>query len=207
LAYSVKSKFAVGLTGGIGSGKTTVADLFAGLGAVIIDTDAIAHALTAPGGQAIAKIAATFGPTFLTSQGAMDRAKMRELIFTDASAKQILESLLHPLIREVCEEQARAASQAYVMFVVPLLIESGTWRTRVNRVLVVDCPEELQIARVMARSSLAEEAVRAIMRSQASRQQRLAVADDVLTNANGIETLRPQVERLHQLYCILAQAQ
>lgn len=206
MASSSNAAFAVGLTGGIGSGKTTVANLFAERGAGVIDTDAIAHALTAPGGRAIEPITRRFGPGYITPEGAMNRAKMREHVFALPQAKKHLEAILHPLIRQVCEEQAAAADAPYVLFVVPLLIESGGWRQRVQRILAVDCPEQVQITRVMARSSLTEQAVRAIMATQASRQARLDAADDVVTNANGLDALVPQVEQLHALYLALAQA-
>ena len=151
--------FAIGLTGGIGCGKTTVANLFADLGATLVDTDDIAHALTAPGGAAMAPLVEAFGPAFATPDGALDRARMRALVFADPAAKLRLEAILHPRIRDAALAAAAAATGSYVMFVVPLLIESGTWRARVTRVLAIDCPEEVQVARVMARSGLTEEAV------------------------------------------------
>lgn len=192
--------FCVGLTGGIGSGKSTVADLFAARGATIVDTDAIAHSLTAPHGPAMAAIVAEFGPAFADANGALDRARMRSLVFSDPAAKARLEAILHPRIRAAAEAAAVAATGSYVIFAVPLLVESGSWRERVARILVVDCPESVQVARVMARNNLPEAQVRAIMACQASRQQRLAAADDVVENGAGIEALAPQVERLHNLY-------
>ncbi|GJI95391.1 dephospho-CoA kinase [Duganella caerulea] len=192
--------FSIGLTGGIGSGKSTVADLFAARGASIVDTDQIAHSLTAPGGAAMPAIVAEFGPEFADAAGALDRARMRSLVFGDAGAKARLEAILHPRIRDAALAAAAAATGSYVIFAVPLLVESGTWRARVTRVLAVDCPEEVQIARVMARNNLPESQVRAIMAAQASRQQRLDAADDVIENGNGIEALAPQIERLHDLY-------
>ncbi|MCU6499680.1 dephospho-CoA kinase [Rugamonas sp. A1-17] len=192
--------FSIGLTGGIGSGKSTVADLFAARGASIVDTDQIAHSLTAPGGAAMSAIVAEFGPEFADANGALDRARMRALVFADAGAKARLEAILHPRIRDTALAAAAAATGSYVIFAVPLLVESGTWRARVTRVLAVDCPEEVQIARVMARNNLPESQVRAIMAAQASRQQRLDAADDVIENGNGIEALAPQIERLHDLY-------
>ena len=194
------TRFAVGLTGGIGCGKTTVADLFGALGASLVDTDLIAHALTAPGGAAMPALVAAFGPGVAAADGAMDRARMRELVFADPQAKQRLEAILHPRIRDAALAAAAAASGPYVMFVVPLLVESGNWRQRVTRILAIDCPEQVQIARVMARNGLAEAQVRAIMATQATRDQRLAAADDVITNDGGIDTLRPQVVRLHAEY-------
>lgn len=197
-------RFSIGLTGGIGSGKTTVADMFAARGAAVIDTDLIAHQLTAPGGAAIPEIHAQFGVVFLTEQGAMDRAKMRAFVFDEPSAKARLEAILHPLIRSETERAAEQAQGAYLVFVVPLLVESGTWRNRVSRVLVVDCDEQTQVRRVISRSGLPEPQVRAIMAAQVSRQQRLAAADDVISNENGRDDLVPQVERLHALYASLA---
>ena len=196
--------FSVGLTGGIGSGKSTVANMFAARGAAIIDTDLIAHQLSAAGGAAIPAIQAQFGADFITPDGAMDRAKMRERVFSDPTEKKRLESILHPLIRIETERAARQAQGIYTIFVVPLLIESGDWAQRVSRILVVDCPEALQIARVMARSGLVETQVRAIMQQQASRAVRLAAADDVISNEGEAATLAPQVDRLHNLYTALA---
>jgi len=194
------SPFSVGLTGGIGCGKTTVADMFGALGASLVDTDAIAHALTAPQGAAMPALLAEFGDAFATPEGALDRAKMRELVFTDPAARERLEAILHPRIREATAAAAAIATGAYVIFVVPLLIESGSWAGRVTRVLAIDCSEATQVARVMARNNLSEAQVRAIMAAQVTREQRLAAADDVILNDNGIDALRPQVERLHAFY-------
>jgi dephospho-CoA kinase len=192
--------FSVGLTGGIGCGKTTVADMFGALGASLVDTDAIAHALTAPHGSAMPAILAEFGDDFAAADGALDRAKMRELVFTDPGARARLEGILHPRIREATAAAAAIATGPYVIFVVPLLIESGTWRTRVSRILAIDCSEETQVARVMARNKLLEPQVRAIMAAQVTRAQRLAAADDVVVNDDGLEALTPQVARLHAFY-------
>ncbi|KQQ91757.1 dephospho-CoA kinase [Massilia sp. Leaf139] len=192
--------FSVGLTGGIGCGKTTVADMFGALGASLVDTDAIAHALTAPHGAAMPAILAEFGAGFATPEGALDRAKMRELVFADPGARARLEAILHPRIREATAAAAALATGPYTIFVVPLLIESGTWRERVTRILAIDCSEETQVARVMARNNLTEPQVRAIMAAQVTRAQRLANADDVVLNDDGLEALRPQVERLHAFY-------
>jgi dephospho-CoA kinase len=196
----MSARFAVGLTGGIGCGKTTVADLFAAHGASVIDTDQIAHSLTAPHGAAMPALLAEFGPEFATPEGALDRAKMRALVFADPGARARLEGILHPRIREATAAASALATGPYVMFVVPLLIESGTWRERVARVLAIDCPEEVQVARVMARSSLPEAQVRAIMAAQVSRAERQAAADDIILNDDGLEALAPQVERLHAFY-------
>ena len=198
--------FSVGLTGGIGCGKTTVADMFAALGASVIDTDAIAHALTAPHGAAMPALLAEFGSEFATPEGALDRARMRTLVFSDATARARLEGILHPRIRDATAAAASIATGDYVIYVVPLLIESGTWRERVTRVLAIDCPEEVQVARVMARNSLSEVQVRAIMAAQVTRDQRRAAADDIIVNDDGLEQLRPQVEALHALYLGLAKA-
>ncbi|HYC43051.1 MAG TPA: dephospho-CoA kinase [Noviherbaspirillum sp.] len=198
--------FSVGLTGGIGSGKTTVADMLAARGAAVIDTDQIAHALTAPGGLAIPEIRAQFGDAFLTPEGAMDRAKMRTYVFAVPAAKTRLESILHPLIRIETERAAEAADGLYVVFAVPLLVESGSWKQRVTRVLVVDCAEETQVRRVMSRSGLPEAQIRAIMAAQASRSERLAAADDVIDNDADVMALVPQVDRIHALYTSLSAA-
>ncbi|MGZ5201435.1 MAG: dephospho-CoA kinase [Telluria sp.] len=195
-----RNLFTVGLTGGIGCGKSTVADQFAALGASVIDTDQIAHALTAPRGAAMPALLAEFGDDFATPDGALDRAKMRTIVFTDPGARARLEAVLHPRIRDATAAAAAIATGPYVIFVVPLLVESGTWSERVNRVLVIDCPEALQIQRVMSRNGLPEAQVRAIMAAQATRQQRLDAADDVIVNDDGIELLAPQVERMHTFY-------
>ncbi len=198
--------FTVGLTGGIGSGKSTVAERFAELGVAVIDTDAIAHELTAARGAAIPAIVAAFGPEVLKSDGALDRRRMRELVFADGDAKRRLEAILHPLIRGESEARCRAAASApYVLLVVPLLVETAGYRDRVDRTLVVDCDEALQIARVMARG-LDAEAVRAIMATQASREQRLAAADDVIDNDDDLAALDSQILPLHRRYLSLAAA-
>jgi len=193
-------QFAVGLTGGIGSGKSTVAELFAARGASVIDTDLIAHQLTASGGAAMPDLLAAFGPSCVGADGALDRAAMRALVFSDPDAKKRLEAILHPAIRAASIAAARIATGSYVMYVVPLLFESGAWRERVTRIVAVDCPEALQVARVMARSHLSEEQVRAIMATQVSRQARLDGADDVIVNDGEAALLAPQVDRLHAEY-------
>lgn len=192
--------FTVGLTGGIGSGKSTVADQFAALGASVVDTDQIAHALTAPHGAAMPALLEEFGAEFATPEGALDRAKMRQLVFSDAGARGRLETILHPKIRDATAAAAAIATGPYVILVVPLLVESGSWAERVDRVLVVDCPETVQIRRVMSRNNLTEAQVRAIMAAQASRGQRLAAADDVILNDDGIELLAPQISQMHAFY-------
>lgn len=200
----MKNRFSVGLTGGIGSGKSTVADMFAERGAAIIDTDLIAHHLCAPGGAAVKTIRAAFGAAFIDPDGAMDRAAMRDKVFSEPAAKQQLEAILHPLIRAETERAAQQAEGDYLMLVVPLLVESGNWAQRVTRVLVIDCPEALQIERVMQRNGLSEAQVRAIMAYQVSRTARLAAADDVIVNDGDASALVPQVDRLHALYLSLA---
>ena len=199
-----KAAFSVGLTGGIGCGKSTVAELFAGLGATIVDTDAIAHSLTAPHGAAMPAILAEFGPDFATQEGALDRARMRSLVFSDAGARARLEAILHPRIRDATAAAAAIATGPYVIYAVPLLIESGAWRDRVARVLAVDCSEDTQVARVMQRSRLGADQVRAIMATQVTRAERLAAADDVIDNDDGLESLLPQVRRLHERYLALS---
>ena len=193
-------KLAVGLTGGIGSGKSTVADKLAALGASIVDTDALAHALTGPGGAAIAGIEREFGPGFLTAEGALDRAAMRRAAFDDAGMRARLEAILHPMIGAAAEDAMARATGAYVIVVVPLLFESGRLLKRVSRTLVVDCPEALQVARTAARSGIAPDEVRRIMAAQWPRWRRLQVADDVAWNGGDEAALGPQVERLHRLY-------
>lgn len=172
----------IGLTGGIGSGKSTVAKTLVALGAVLIDTDAIARALALPGGAAIEPIRAAFGDKVIDASGAMDRAAMRERVFADPSAKARLEGILHPMIGQECNQQALAAGSMPVVFDVPLLAESTQWRTRVDRILVVDCSAETQIERVMLRSSWTREAVQAVIASQATREARRACADAVIHN-------------------------
>jgi dephospho-CoA kinase len=196
--------FVVGLTGGIGSGKSAAAEEFARLGASIVDTDAIAHELTAPGGAAVPEVRRLFGDAYIDGTGAMDRGKVRALAFSDAAAKRRLEALLHPMIRDESLRRIAAASGPYVVYVVPLLVESGDYRARVQRVLVIDCPEHEQVARVRQRSGLAEDQIRSIMATQASREARLAVADDVIDNSSTPEALRHAVRRLHERYVALA---
>ncbi|WP_343605520.1 dephospho-CoA kinase [Roseateles sp.] len=189
----------IGLTGGIGSGKSTVAAALVELGgALLVDTDAISRALTAPGGGAMAAIEARFGRPFVASDGALDRAAMRDLAFRDPAAKRALESILHPMIgTETARQAALAVPRQRVVFDVPLLVESGRWRRLVDRVLVVDCDESTQIARVMARSGLSEGAVRAILAQQATRAQRRAAADAVIHNDGlTLSQLREEVGQL-----------
>ena len=194
----------IGLTGGIGSGKSAAADEFARLGATVIDTDAIARELTAPGGAAMPQVRALFGEAFVAPSGAMDREAMRRRVFADPEARQALEGLLHPMIRAESERRIAAARSPYVVHVVPLLVESPDYRRRVQRVLVVDAPEDLQVQRVGTRSGLAPQEVRSIIASQASRQARLAAADDLIDNSGDLDALRAQVAALHAKYVALA---
>ncbi|MHB8950112.1 MAG: dephospho-CoA kinase [Rhodoferax sp.] len=175
----------LGLTGGIGSGKSTVAQLLAELGAAVVDADAISRELTAPGGLAIPLIAATFGPDFITPSGAMDRGKMRALAYADAAARQRLEAIIHPLVRQETQQQtllAASLKHAGIVFDVPLLVESSTWREQVDAVLVVDCLSGTQISRVMARSAMTRAEVEKIIAAQADRVRRLKAADAVIFN-------------------------
>jgi dephospho-CoA kinase len=196
--------FVVSLTGGIGSGKTTVANAFAALGALIVDTDVIARALTASGQPATNEIARRFGSEYLTSTGALDRDRMRALVFSNPEAKKVLESLLHPLIQRESERQILASTAPYVIVVIPLLFESGRKRDASRPVLVVDCDAETQVGRVMNRSNLSRQQVLAIMANQASREERLRGADDVIRNDGDLEALNRQVRDLHGKYLDLA---
>ncbi|MGN6389012.1 MAG: dephospho-CoA kinase, partial [Burkholderiaceae bacterium] len=191
------ARFSVGLTGGIGSGKSTVADLFGRLGAAIVDTDLISHDLTAPGGRAMPVIRREFGDAFIAPDGALDRAAMRAAVFADAGARRRLESILHPLIRAETARVAGLAHGAYLMFVVPLLVESGTWKARVSRVLVVDCDEEEQVRRVMRRSGLTREQALAILAAPATRGARRGAAAAVIGNHGGIDARAPRGGRPH----------
>lgn len=196
-----QDRLIVGLTGGIGSGKSTVAAMFAQHGAGIIDTDAIAHLLTQAGGEAMAAIRAAFGKGYITRNGALDRPKMRSLIFSDADAKKKLEQILHPLIFEHANVQLRQLQdKPYVIAVVPLLPESQNFRQFVQRVLVVDCDEDTQVARVIARSSMSEGEVRAVIARQTPRAERLKLGDDVIRNEGGLDGLAQQVSAFHEQY-------
>lgn len=196
----------IGLTGGIGSGKTRVSDMLGGLGAAIIDTDQIAHQLTAPGGLAIAPIREVFGADMIDQTGALNRAAMRTLVFAEPVRRKQLEGIIHPLIAQEVLRQAECRGGVYQVFVVPLLVESGRWIDRVDRVCVVDCDEQTQLARVIARNQMSEQTVRQMMAAQATRSQRLAAADDVVINdgTTTLEDLRKQVLDLHSAWCNLA---
>lgn len=195
--------FSIGLTGGIGSGKSKVADWLAEWAATVIDTDRIAHDLTAPGGAAIEPLRAAFGTEAIGSDGALDRDWMRARVFADPAARRRLESVLHPMIDRSVRDQAARARGRYLVFVVPLLVESGRWRDRVDRVCVVDCDPETQVGRVRARSGLTRDTIERIMSAQASRADRLAAADDVIVNdgSTDLDTLRQNVSLLHQAWC------
>jgi dephospho-CoA kinase len=197
--------YCVGLTGGIGSGKSVASGMFAELGAAVIDTDEISRALTAPGGAAISPIREGFGPEYVAADGGLDRARMRNLVFGDAAAKRRLEGILHPRIRDRMRADVAAARQPYVIAVIPLLFETGVCLDLLQRVLVVDCEESEQVRRASARSGLSAQEVRAIMAAQLPRAERLKRADDVLVNDGSIDALRPQVARLHVRYLDLAQ--
>ena len=187
----------IGLTGGIGSGKSTVATMLGDLGATLIDTDAIARAISRPGGAAIPAIESAFGAEVLDAAGGLDRARMREIVFADAEAKRRLEAILHPLIGIETERQATAAAGNTIVFDVPLLVESKRWRRIVDRVLVVDTSEATQLTRVLARSGWAPEAVRAVIAQQAPRRDRRAAADAVVFNDGlSLEALADEVRSL-----------
>jgi len=196
----------VALTGGIGSGKSTVADAFAALGAPVIDTDVIARELTAPGGAALNLVRAAFGDAVMQPDGSLDRAALRQRVFADPDARLRLEAILHPLIRQGVEQALSGLTARYAVIVVPLLVETGAYRDVLQRILVVDCPESTQVERVMARSGLAREEVEAILAAQATRAERLAIADDVIANTATPEDLRAMVAALHQRYLALAAA-
>jgi len=196
--------FIVGLTGGIGSGKSAAADEFARLGAAVVDTDAIAHELTRAGGAAIAGVRRVLGDEFVDASGAMDRAKVRSLVFSDRAARARLEGLLHPMIRAESERRIGAATAPYIVHVVPLLVESPDYRQRVQRVLVVDCSPQVQKARVGQRSGLAIDEVERIIDAQIPRETRLAAADDVIDNSGSLDALHKQVRALHLRYLDMA---
>lgn len=194
----------IGLTGGIGSGKTSAANLFAALGAELVDTDVIAHELTQPQGAAIAAIRKIFTEKFITEDGALNREEMRNLVFSNSQSRRKLEAILHPLIRVEVARRAALFTAPYGIIVVPLLLETAGYQRMIHRVLVVDCNEHEQIARTVARTGLDEQTVRAIMATQLSRNERLQQADDVITNDADMAHLRQQVHALHTKYLDLA---
>jgi dephospho-CoA kinase len=195
------SKLVVGITGGIGSGKTAVSNHLASLGVTVIDTDEISRQLTQAGGMAIQAISDEFGSKFIHEDGAMDRRAMRQLVFSDSVALERLEQIVHPLIKQVAEQAISSAPSAYVVAVVPLLIERGSWKSLVHRILVVDCELETQIQRVIQRSKMTREEVKSIISTQADRQTRLSAAGDVILNEHlSLQALYGQVESLHKKY-------
>jgi dephospho-CoA kinase len=197
--------YLVGLTGGIGSGKTTIAGMFSAQGARIVDTDLISHELTRAAGLAIPEIRAAFGEAFITTDGALDRNRMRALIFSDPDAKQRLEAILHPLIlSRTRQESATPTAAPYTLVVVPLLFESGRYADWLDRIIAVDCPEALQITRTMQRSNLKEADVRAILAQQLDRKERQALADEVIRNDGTLEDLKMQVVGVHRRLSALA---
>ncbi len=199
-------KFRVGLTGGIGGGKSTVASLFKEYGVLVIDSDVISHQMTQSGGIAIAAIRSTFGDDYIDASGALNRALMRQLIFSDRAAKLQLEAILHPLIRAQIMVQVDNANtnstltSPYLLLVIPLFFETLSYHEFVQRTLVVDCAETTQIARTMQRGGLDEQTVRTIMASQITRAERLRLADEIIQNDGSLDTLRQQVGQLHQHY-------
>lgn len=192
----------IGLTGGIGCGKTTVASLFAAYGTPIIDADEIAHALVEPGRPALRQLQQRFGQNIVADDGTLNRPALRELVFSHAEKKNQLEAILHPLIYQEMRQRLETLRGAYALLCIPLLLETGMQRF-VDRIAVVDCPESAQLDRVKQRNGLAESAVRAIMQAQATRQQRLAAADDIIDNSGSVTELAQQVETLHNLYLTL----
>ena len=196
--------YCVGLTGGIGAGKSVVSGLLGELGAAVVDTDEISRALTAPGGAAIAAIRERFGPQAIGPDGGLDRERMRQHVFQDAQSRRELETILHPQIRASTREAIAAARGPYVVVVVPLLLETGACMEFVRRVLVVDCDEAEQVRRVTARSGMTPEEVRRIMATQLPRAERLRRADDVVRNDGSLDALRLQVREIHSRYLALA---
>ena len=196
--------YAIGLTGGIGSGKSTVAKLFEELGAGVVDTDKIAHDLTSIGGAALPALSTEFGSEYVATDGSLNRAVMRKRVFSDPDAKRRLEAILHPLIREAVDQQVESSSTPYVILAVPLLVETGAYTDRLSRVLVVDCDSEVQVARIMVRSGLSDADARAIMGNQVSREERCHAANDLILNSEMLLALRPAVLVLDQRYRALS---
>ncbi|AGG32754.1 Dephospho-CoA kinase [beta proteobacterium CB] len=191
----------IGLTGGIGSGKTAISNLLGELGAGVIDTDLISHQITAPGGNAIPMIAEAFGADFINPEGALNRPKMRALVFADPKARQALEKITHPLIQQETTKQAFELAKSgvpYLVFVVPLLIESGSWVKLIDYLVVVDCPEEIQIQRVMHRNNMTRMDVENILKAQTNRKVRLAAANAIIENQGSLDELKSEVLNLHQ---------
>lgn len=195
----------VGLTGGIGSGKSTVGRLFQERGAALIDSDVVARQVVEPGSEGLERLRGAFGETILDAQGHLDRSAMREVIFQNSQARHRLESLLHPMIWAEIDRQKSETNAPYCMLVIPLLVESGS-QERVDRVLVVDCPEDMQRSRASARDGVSPQQIQAILDAQATRAQRLAAADDVIDNSGATEAIATRVEELHRQYLDLADA-
>ncbi|RYD15554.1 MAG: dephospho-CoA kinase [Lysobacteraceae bacterium] len=200
---TTRTRYTVALTGGIASGKSAVSDRFGALGADVIDADLVSRELVAPGGAALAEIAAAFGPGVLASDGSLDRRAMRAIVFADDARRRGLEAILHPRVRDILRERAHAGAAAYAVLVIPLLVESGHYDW-VDRVLVVDVPRELQRARLVARDGITPTLADAMLDAQASREQRLAIADDVITNDGTLADLDARVRDLHERYLALA---
>ena len=200
----VGAAYIVGLTGGIGSGKSTVAAAFAALGIEVIDADAVSHEMSRAGAPGWIGIRGQLGERFIGADGEIDRPALRAAVFSDPALKRRLESILHPLIRAEIDRRVDASTSEYAILMVPLLVESGQYRSRVDRLLVVDCAEEEQVRRVVARSGLAPDEVRAIMATQADRATRLAAADDVIDNSGDPVLIVPQVHDLDRQYRLLA---
>ena len=200
-----RARFTVALTGGIASGKSAATDRFAALGVDVIDADLVSRELVAPGGAALEEIVAAFGKEVLAADGALDRRAMRERVFADDGARRRLETILHPRVRDILRERSQAGSGAYAMLAIPLLVESGHYGW-VDRVLVIDVPREVQRARLLARDGITPELADAMLDAQASREQRLAIADDVIANDGTLADLDDRVRQLHERYLALAQA-
>ncbi len=192
----------IGMTGGIGAGKTTVAGYFREIGVPVIDADELAHQLVMPGAEPLNDIIRTFGPDILNQQGELDRARLREIVFSDPQKRHLLENILHPRILDEMNKQAARLSTPYCILSIPLLIETDN-TSLVDRILVIDLPEEVQRRRAMERDNLSARAFEAIVLAQTSRETRLAVADDIITNDNNLATLHQQVMDLHQKYLAL----
>ncbi len=192
--------FIVGLTGGIGAGKTSAARVFSDLGIVVIDADEISREVTSSGGRAIRAVKETFGDRAINQDGSMNRPYIRDLVFKDSAAREQLENIIHPLVQEESFEKIKKAKSPYVILSVPLLTEKSFWLDKINRLLVIDLPENEQIQRVMHRDGLSEEEVMRIIKTQSSRQTRISTASDVIVNCNDEEALRSSILRLHKLY-------
>ena len=200
-----RARFTVALTGGIASGKSAATDRFAALGVDVIDADLVSRELVSPGGAALEEIVAAFGKEVLAADGALDRRAMRERVFADDGARRRLETILHPRVRDILRERSQAGSGTYAMLAIPLLVESGHYGW-VDRVLVIDVPREVQRARLLARDGITPELADAMLDAQASREQRLAIADDVIANDGTLADLDDRVRQLHERYLALAQA-